>query len=68
LALADVVGTAVALGAVDGAGDAVVPVVPSDAHARESATPGAAPQTDRAGVTHELPSAAVRDRDTRMNG
>ena len=49
-----------------GDGDAVL--VPSDAQARESLTPGADAQTDRAGVTHELPSAAVRDSDTRMNG
>jgi hypothetical protein len=51
-----------------GAGDGVVVLVPSDAHARESATPGADAHTDRAGVTHELPSAAVRASATRMNG
>lgn len=55
-------------GLADGAGDGVVVLVPSDAHARESLTPGAEAHTERAGVTHELPSAAVRDRDTRMNG
>jgi hypothetical protein len=59
----------VALAATVGAGEAVVlPLVPSDAQARESLTPGAAAQTDRAGVTHELPSAAVRESDTRMKG
>ncbi len=51
-----------------GAGDGDVVLVPSDAHARESATPGADAHTDRAGVTHELPSAAVRASATRMNG
>ncbi len=51
-----------------GAGEGVVVLVPNDAQARESVTPGAAAHTDRAGVTHELPSAAVRDSDTRMNG
>ena len=50
------------------AGDGLVVLVPSDAQARESITPGADAQTDRAGVTHELPSAAVRESDTRMNG
>ena len=60
------VGTGVVLGV--GAGEAVVVLVPSDAQARESLTPGAEAHTDRAGVTHELPSAAVRASDTRMNG
>ena len=50
------------------AGDGVVVLVPSEAQARESVTPGADAQTDRAGVTHELPSAAVRESETRMNG
>jgi L-cysteine desulfidase len=63
---------AVALGSAEvlavGAGDGVVVLVPSDAHARESLTPGADAHTDRAGVTHELPSAAVRESDTRANG
>src|SRR5258705_4226960 len=74
LALAPRVGTAVVgtvglgLAAVVGGGDGVVVLVPSDAQARESLTPGADAQTDRAGVTHELPSAAVRESDTRMNG
>ena len=58
----------VGLAAVVGAGVGDVVLVPSDAQARESATPGADAQTDRAGVTHELPSAAVRESDTRMNG
>lgn len=65
------VGTAVAAGVglgLAGAGDGVVVLVPSDAQARESATPGADAHTERAGVTHELPSAAVRDSATRMNG
>ena len=72
--LAAIVGTAVvagdglALTAVVGAGDGEVVLVPSDAHARESLMPGAVAQTDLAGVTHELPSAAVRDSDTMMNG
>lgn len=72
--LAAVVGTAVVAGgglglAADvGAGDGVVVLVPRDAQARESATPGAEAHTDRAGVTHELPSAAVRASATRMNG
>ena len=60
------VGTGEALAV--GAGDGVVVFVPSDAQARESLTPGADAHTDRAGVTHELPSAAVRASDTRMNG
>ena len=47
-----------------GAGDAPDSV----AHARESKTPGAAPQTDLVGVIQELPSAAVRESDSRMNG
>ena len=70
--LAPIVGTAVVaadglgLPAVVGAGDVVL--VPRVAQARESLTPGADAHTDRAGVTHELPSAAVRERDTRMNG
>lgn len=74
VALAAIVGTTVvaavgdALAAVVGAGDGDVVLVPSDAQARESLTPGADAQTDRAGVTHELPSAAVRASDTRMNG
>ena len=72
--LAAIVGTAVVTGdglglpAVVGGGDGEVVLVPSDAQARESATPGAVAQTDRAGVTHELPSAAVRESDTMMNG
>lgn len=72
--LAAIVGTAVVAGdglgltAVVGAGDGEVVLVPSDAQARESLTPGADAQTDRAGVTHELPSAAVRESDTMMNG
>jgi len=70
--LAPIVDTAVVaadglgLPAVVGAGDVVL--VPRVAQARESLTPGADAHTDRAGVTHELPSAAVRERDTRMNG
>lgn len=74
LGLAAVVGTAVVAGdglglaAVVGAGDGDVVLAPSDAQARESVTPGADAQTDRAGVTHELPSAAVRESDTMMNG
>ena len=74
LGLAAAVGTAVAIGdglglaAEVGAGDGDVVLVPSDAHARASATPGADAHTDRAGVTHELPSAAVRASATRMNG
>jgi hypothetical protein len=74
VALAAIVGTAVvaavgdALAAVVGAGDGDVVLVPSDAQARESLTPGADAHTDRDGVTHELPSAAVRASDTRMNG
>ena len=51
-----------------GAGEGVVVLVPRDAQARESATPGADAHTDRAGVTHELPSAAVRASATMMNG
>jgi len=70
--LAAIVGTAVAAGdglpAIVGAGDGEVVLVPRDAQARESLTPGADAQTDRAGVTHELPSAAVRESDTMMNG
>jgi hypothetical protein len=62
------VAAAVAVALAVGAGDGVVVLVPSDAHARESLTPGADAHTERAGVTHELPSAAVRDSDTRMNG
>ncbi len=75
LALAVPVGAAEAGAAVgtdeelaDDAGDGLVVLVPSDAQARESLTPGADAQTDRAGVTQELPSAAVRESDTRMNG
>jgi len=70
VAVGDAVATAVGLGlaAAVGAGDGVVVLVPSDAQARESATPGADAQTDRAGVTHKLPSAAVRASATRMNG
>jgi hypothetical protein len=74
LALAPTVGTAVValvglgLAALVGAGDGDVVLVPRDAQARESLTPGADAQTDRAGVTHELPSAAVRESDTMMNG
>jgi len=71
--LAAIVGTAVVPGdglglAAVGAGDGDVVLVPSDAQARESATPGADAQTARAGVTHALPSAAVRASETRMNG
>ena len=68
--VADAVAIAVGIAEVlaVGAGDGVVVLVPSDAHARESVTPGADAHTDRAGVTHELPSAAVRESDTRMNG
>lgn len=51
-----------------GAGDGDVALMPSDAQARESATPGADAHTERAGVTHEVPSAAVRASATRMNG
>ncbi len=65
-------GGAIPVGSEDGltvaAGEGVVVLVPSDAHARESLTPGADAQTERAGVTQELPSAAVRESDTRMNG
>jgi len=74
LALAPTVGTALVaavapgLAAVVGAGDGVVVLVPSDAQARESLTPGADAHTDRAGVTHALPSAAARESDTRMYG
>jgi hypothetical protein len=53
---------------VAGGGDGDAPVVPSDAHARESLIPGAVAHTDRAGVTQELPSPAVRESDTRMKG
>jgi hypothetical protein len=70
VALADAV--ALAVGSEDvlavGAGEGVVVLVPSDAQARESLTPGAEAHTDRAGVTHALPSAAVRESDTRTNG
>ena len=72
--LAAIVGTAVVAGdglgltAVVGAGDCEVVLVPRDAQARESLTPGADAQTDRAGVTQELPSAAVRESATRMKG
>ncbi len=67
---AAVVGAAVrdAVALAVGAGDGDVVLVPSDAQARESATPGADAHTDRAGVTHELPSAAVRASATRTNG
>ncbi len=54
-------------GGAGGEGDEAA-LVPSDAQARESLTPGAAAHTDRAGVIHELPSAALRERDTRMKG
>jgi hypothetical protein len=63
-----VAGDGLGLATTLGAGDGDVVLVPSDAQARESATPGADPHTDRAGVTHELPSAAVRASATRMNG
>ena len=72
--LAEIAGTPVVAGdglglvTVVGAGDGEVVLVPRDAQARESVTPGADAQTDRAGVTHELPSAAVRESDTMMNG
>jgi len=63
-----VAGDGLGLATVVGAGDGEVVLVPRDAQARESLTPGADAQTDRAGVTHELPSAAVRESDTMMNG
>ena len=72
--LAAIVGTPVVAGgglglvAVVGGGDGDVVLVPREAQARESLTPGADAQTDRAGVTHELPSTALRDSDTMMNG
>lgn len=62
------VGATVGLAAVVAGGDGELVEVPSDAQARESATPGAEAQTDRVGVTHEVPSAAVRKSATRMNG
>lgn len=62
------VGTTVGLGLAPVVGDGDAPVVPSVAQARESLTPGAVPHTDRAGVTHEVPSAAVRDSPTMTNG
>jgi hypothetical protein len=70
LAVGDAVAAAVGLGlaAPVDAGEGLVVLVPRDAHARESATPGADAQTDRAGVTQELPSAAVRASATKMNG
>jgi len=70
LAVGVAVAAAVGLGlaAAVGAGDGDVVLLPRDAHARESATPGADAQTDRVGVTQELPSAAVRASATRMNG
>lgn len=67
LGLTDGSGVGLAPGAVV-AGDGDAPVVPNDAHARESLTPGAVAQIDRAGVTHELPSAAVRESDNKMKG
>ena len=72
--LADTVGKAVVggdglgLAVAVGGGDGDVALVPRDAQARESVTPGAEAHTDRAGVTQELPSAAVRASATRMNG
>ena len=72
--LAEIAGTPVGAGdglglvAEVGAGDGELALVPRDAQARESFTPGAEAHTDRAGVTHELPSAAVRESDTMMNG
>ena len=63
VALAAIVGTTVVAAVGDGVaavvvvGDGDVVLVPSDAQARESLTPGADAHTDRAGVTHELPSA-----------
>lgn len=63
-----VAGDGLGLATVVGTGDGEVVLVPRDAQARESLTPGADAQTDRAGVTHELPSAAVRESDTMMNG
>ena len=73
--LAAIVGTALVAGdglglatVVGGGGEGDVVLVPRDAQARESLTPGADAHTDRAGVTHELPSAAVRESDTMMNG
>ena len=68
VAVGDAVVAGVGLAAAVGAGDGDAPVVPSEEHARESLTPGADAHTDRAGVTHELPSAAVRVRATRTNG
>jgi hypothetical protein len=78
VAVRDAVGLALIDGGVVTAGDGLdgfvaggngdEPAVPSDAHARESLTPGADAQTERAGVTHALPSAAVRESDTRMKG
>ena len=71
---ADAVGTTVAAGdglglaAAVGGGDGDVVLVPRDAQARESGTPGADAHTDRAAVTQELPSAAVRASATRTNG
>jgi hypothetical protein len=63
-----VAGDGLGLVTVVGAGDGELVLVPRDAQVRESLTPGADAQTDRAGVTHELPSAAVRESDTMMNG
>ena len=68
VALAVGVALAAVVAAALGAGDGLAVLVPSDAQARESLTPGADAHTERAGVIHELPSAAVRDSDTRMNG
>lgn len=67
VALAAPVGVAAAVGCGVG-GDVAPPLIPSDAQARESLTPGDDPQTDRAGATHALPSAAVRESATRMKG
>jgi len=74
VALGEALGTAVVTGdglglaALLGGGDGDAVLVPSDAHARESLTPGADAHTDRADVTHDVPSAAVRESATRMKG
>lgn len=68
LGTAVVGGDGLGLAAPVDAGDGDAVLVPSDAHARESLTPGADAHTDRAGVTHNVPSAAVRASATRMKG
>ena len=65
-ALVPIVGLGLAAAVALGDGDADAPL--SDAQARESLTPGADAQTDRAGVTHDDPSAAVRESATRTKG